>query len=58
MAERYDEEAIRSVLRELKPRSARIMWASKAHEVRCAPLAATLAIVCTRSEAQMFWVFC
>ena len=33
VAERYDEDAIWSVLRELTPRSARIMWASKTHKV-------------------------
>ena len=41
VAERYDEDAIRSVLRELTPRSARIMWASNTHEVRCGPLCNT-----------------
>ena len=33
VAERYDGDAIWSVLRELTPRSTRIMWASKTHEV-------------------------
>ncbi len=39
VADRYDEDAIRSVLQELTPCSARIMWASKTHEARCVPSA-------------------
>ena len=34
VADRFDETAIRSVLRELTPGACRIMWASKTHEVR------------------------
>ena len=34
VAERYDADAIWGVLRELTPHSARVMWASKTHEVQ------------------------
>ena len=50
VADRYDEDAIRSVLRELTPRSARIMWASKTHKVQRAR-SADVRLCCRQSES-------